>query len=92
MKRKTNSRLVGIEQAVPRFAVGHPRTSDRYGRLLYYVYTRDGDSIDEILVSEGLAIAWTRDGQHRDLLVGLEREATRDLKTCFPKLNKPSAR
>ena len=31
----------------------------------------DGDSIDETLVSEGLAKAWTRDGQHRDLLVGM---------------------
>ncbi len=50
-----------------------PRSRDRYGRLLYYVYTQDGDSIDEILVSEGLAKAWTRDGQHRDLLVGSER-------------------
>ena len=36
-------------------------------------YTQAGDSIDEILVSEGLANAWTRDGQHRDLLVGSER-------------------
>ena len=36
-----------------------PRSKDRYGRLLYYVYTQDGDSIDEILVSEGLAKAWT---------------------------------
>jgi len=51
-----------------------PRSQDRYGRLLYYVYTQNGDSIDEILVSEGLAKAWTRDGQHRDLLVGLERD------------------
>ena len=52
-----------------------PRSRDRYGRLLYYVYTQNGSSIDEILVSEGLAKAWTRDGQHRDLLVGLERDA-----------------
>ncbi len=50
-----------------------PRSTDPYGRLLYYVYTQDGDSIDEILVSEGLARAWTRDGQHRELLVGLQR-------------------
>ena len=52
-----------------------PRSRDRYGRLLYYVYTQDGDSIDERLVSEGLAKAWTRDGQHRELLMGSEREA-----------------
>ena len=52
---------------------GGPRSQDRYGRLLYYVYTQAGDSIDEMLVSEGLAKAWTRDGQHRDLLVGFEQ-------------------
>ena len=53
-----------------------PRSRDRYGRLLYYVYTQDGDSIDEILVSEGLAKAWTRDGQHRDLLLSLDRKVS----------------
>ena len=58
-----------------------PRSRDRYGRLLYYVYTQDGDSIDEILVSEGLAKAWTKDGQHRDLLVGLEDREDK-LTTC----------
>ena len=51
-----------------------PRAQDRGGRLLYYVYTQKGNSIDEILIREGLAAAWTRDGQHRDLLVGLARE------------------
>ena len=39
-----------------------PRGTDRYGRLLYYVYTADGSSIDATLVREGLAWAWTRDG------------------------------
>ena len=43
--------------------------------MLAYVYTDDGLGIDEILIREGLATAWTRDGQHRDYLVGLEREA-----------------
>ena len=52
-----------------------PRAQDRGGRLLLYVYTETGNSIDETLIREGLAVAWTRDGQHRDLLVGLEREA-----------------
>ena len=32
-------------------------------------------SIDATLVREGLARAWTRDGQHRDTLVELERDA-----------------
>ena len=51
--------------------------SDRFGRILAYVYTADGISIDAALIREGLATAWTRDGQHRDYLVGLEREARR---------------
>ena len=52
-----------------------PRIMDQYGRLLAYVYTEAGLSIDEILIREGLARAWTRDGQHRDLLIGLELKA-----------------
>ncbi len=60
-----------------------PRATDQYGRLLAYAYTDDGLSIDEILIREGLATAWTRDGQHRDLLVGLEREARRKEAGCL---------
>ena len=64
------SRLAGSKvrvEAGPRHREGN--------RLLYYVYTRNGESIDELLVQEGLAQAWTRDGQHRDFLVGLEQSA-----------------
>ena len=50
-----------------------PRLSDKFGRRLAYVYTESGSSIDEILVREGLGTAWSEDGQHQDLLVGLER-------------------
>ena len=60
-----------------------PRTEDAFGRLLYYLYTDGGDSIDETLVAEGLAVAWTRDGQHRDWLVGVEQEARRDNVGCL---------
>ena len=59
-----------------------PRLTDRYGRILAYVYTADGVSIDEALIREGLATAWTR-GQHRDLLVWLEREARRQGAGCL---------
>ena len=52
-----------------------PRSRDPSGRLLAYAYTRSGESIEETLIREGLARAWTRDGQHRDFLVGLEEEA-----------------
>ena len=54
-----------------------PRDEDRYQRSLYYVYDMDGQSIDEILIREGLAQAWTQDGQHRDVLVAAE-EAAKD--------------
>jgi len=60
-----------------------PRARDRGGRLLYYAYTEAGNSIDEMLVREGLARAWTADGQHRDFLVGLEKEARRRSSGCL---------
>jgi len=30
-----------------------PRQEDRYGRILYYVYNENGESIDEMMVREG---------------------------------------
>ena len=60
-----------------------PRAQDRGGRLLYYVYTERGASIDETLLRVGLAVAWTRDGQHRDLLSGLEQAARAAGKGCL---------
>ena len=39
-----------------------PRSQDRYGRLLFYLYTQSGESIEATLIQEGLATAWTRDG------------------------------
>ena len=52
-----------------------PRSRDRFGRLLAYVYSEAGESIDERLVRQGFARAWTADGQHRDILVQLEAQA-----------------
>ena len=60
-----------------------PRAMDRFDRLLYYVYTDAGDSIDEMLVREGLAVAWPIDGQHLDYLVSVEQEARRDSVGCL---------
>ena len=60
-----------------------PRLTDSHGRLLYYVYTAAGDSIDEMLVREGLARAWRRDGQHRGVLLDLEAKVQRDGKGCL---------
>ena len=60
-----------------------PRAKDVYGRSLYYLYTRSGDSIDEMLVREGLGIAWARDGQHLDQLIDLERMARTSKTGCL---------
>ncbi len=50
---------------------------------MYYVYNENGESIDEMLVREGFAEAWTRDGQHRDVLVAAEKGARRDGFGCL---------
>lgn len=60
-----------------------PRAEDRYGRKLFYIYTEGGESIDEILVREGLALAWTEDGQYRDVLVSAEAEARTNRRGCL---------
>ena len=51
------------------------RPYDQYGRHLFYLYTDDGESIDEVLVREGLAVAWLKDGQHMQHLSALEIQA-----------------
>lgn len=60
-----------------------PRTEDRYGRKLFYIYTEGGESIDEVLVREGLALAWKGDGQHRDILVSAEETARTNRRGCL---------
>ena len=60
-----------------------PRAEDPFGRQLYYVYTESGDSIDELLISRGLAIAWIQDGQHREHLKSLEAEARQANTGCL---------
>ena len=79
---KAKNRLRGLAGNSIRLELG-PRVNDQFGRLLAYAYTKDGLSIDEILIREGLASAWTRDGQHRDYLIGLEREARRKNTGCL---------
>jgi micrococcal nuclease len=60
-----------------------PRKMDEFGRVLAYVYTEAGDSVDEILVREGLASAWARDGQHRDVLMVAEGDARQQGVGCL---------
>jgi endonuclease YncB( thermonuclease family) len=60
-----------------------PRERDPFDRRLFYLYTESGRSIDEALVRNGLAVAWAQDGQHRDLLLELEREAAAADRGCL---------
>jgi micrococcal nuclease len=51
------------------------RERDRYGRLLRYVYTTQGLSVDAALVDEGLAAAWRTDGALRGAIGSIEDAA-----------------
>jgi micrococcal nuclease len=59
------------------------RPRDNYGRLLAYVFTADGTSVDAALVAEGFGRAWTRDGRWRDGIKELERAARADKTGCL---------
>jgi endonuclease YncB( thermonuclease family) len=59
------------------------RDRDRYGRLLRYVYTRDGESVDATLVREGLARAWRGDGLLEPPIVALEMDARNTRRGCL---------
>lgn len=60
-----------------------PRDSDQFGRLLRYVFTAEGVSIDATLVAEGLGVAWQSDGQYRDQIIALEAEARAAGRGCL---------
>lgn len=68
---------MGISSAV------QPRLSGAFHRSVYYTYTTSGESDDEKPVREGLGRAWTRDGQHRDVLVQLEQEDQQEGMGCL---------
>jgi micrococcal nuclease len=59
------------------------RNRDRYGRLLRYVYTTTGASIDARMVAEGLAHAWRDDGALRGGLIALEERARASRTGCL---------
>lgn len=59
------------------------RERDAYGRLLRYLYTADGLSIDAEMVEEGLARAWRKDGALREGIIMLELEATNARRGCL---------
>jgi micrococcal nuclease len=60
------------------------RDRDRYGRLIRYVYTTGGLSIDAELVDEGLAYAWRSDGDLRFAIIDLEAQARAAHRGCLP--------
>jgi|LWDU01.1.fsa_nt_gi endonuclease YncB( thermonuclease family) len=49
----------------------------------YYIYTKDGLSIEEQLVREGLALIWGQDGQHLGWFVYLDSAAKEHESGCF---------
>ena len=55
----------------------------RHHEILGYCDTEDGLTIDEILIREGLATAWTRDDRHKKRLMAVEGEARRDGDGCL---------
>ena len=59
------------------------REKDPFERLLFYLYTKDGESIDEVLLREGLAVAWMKDGQHRHYLSNVEAQARENRVGCL---------
>lgn len=59
------------------------RDRDRYKRLLRYVYTTSGESIDATLVREGLARAWRGDGQLERAITPLEDDARSSGRGCL---------
>ena len=72
----------GLAGTVARLENG-PRETDSFGRRLAYTFTAEGFSIDIILIGDGLAESWTRDGQHRDSLVGLEQSVRLNKAGCL---------
>ena len=59
------------------------RERDRYGRLLRYVYSPAGLSVDAELVDEGLAHAWRTDGDLRLAIMALEARASAGGRGCL---------
>ncbi|MBK8872147.1 MAG: thermonuclease family protein [Elusimicrobia bacterium] len=68
------------------------RQKDAHHRILAYVFTEEGVSIDAQLVSEGLGKAWKRDGALKDRLMDLEDAARREKRGCLWSENQPDSK
>jgi endonuclease YncB( thermonuclease family) len=49
----------------------------------YYLYTVDGESIEEQLVQEGLSLVWAQDGQHLGWFLFLDAQAKKNESGCM---------
>jgi len=77
--KKRNEELVGRHVLL----LVDARDRDPNNRLLRYVFTLDGVSVDAALVAEGFGHAWTQDGTYRDTLIALEHDAQREGRGCL---------
>jgi len=77
--KKRNEELAGRHVLL----LADARDRDSGGRLLRYVFTLNGYSVDAALAAEGFAHAWTYDGFYRDALVALEDEAKQESRGCL---------
>jgi len=59
------------------------RERDPNGRLLRYVFTPEGQSIEAQLIAEGLARAWRDEGAYRERFLELERQAREGRVGCL---------
>lgn len=71
----TTSRVLLMEDPAYQF--------DEYGRRLFYAFTPDGQSIDEILIREGLARAVRTDASHGPELAAAQAEAEAAGRGCL---------
>jgi endonuclease YncB( thermonuclease family) len=84
-----NQQLVPIDGKI--YLLKDAREFDESGRLLAYVFLKDGTSVDATLVAEGYGEAWRRDGRYKDQLIALQQEATTANRGCLATLNPESS-
>jgi len=79
---QAEERLRGLAGSQIRIENG-PSNSTRQDDSHYYVFTHDGQSIEEKLISEGLALTWTQDGQHLGWFLFLDAAAKQNESGCL---------
>lgn len=80
---EASARLSGLAPpGTPLLLHPGPRNDDGR-RLLRYAFLADGRSLDATLVAEGLAEAWRRDGQLREVIGALESAARAEGRGCL---------